>query len=240
MRKKETDIEKVRETFRAFAWLPFEPDRGEETGLPLVFISHPLTNCAITAYRDESGLVTLNLFDEEDARTYRDYMSGLCERRTDPYQIVAMLQKQYRLCFLKYIKSYLSKRDFSGILKQVWIESENPNMDKNVSVKELCRWFKSAEKESLMEKSELSYLESLPERVQVYRGVSVGRNPDGLSWTDNPKVAEWFAHRFDKKSEKGFVRTGFVNKKNILAYFSDRSEKELVIDCKKIENISVL
>lgn len=65
----------------------------------------------------------------------------------------------------------------------------------------------------------------------VYRGVGLDRVKNGLSWTTSLQKAEWFAHRFDVYGKQGYVQKLVVrDKKNILAYFSTRSEEEVVID----------
>ena len=65
----------------------------------------------------------------------------------------------------------------------------------------------------------------------VYRGVGLKRVKNGLSWTTSLQKAEWFAHRFDAYGKQGYVQKLVVkDRKNILAYFSTRSEEEVVID----------
>ena len=74
---------------------------------------------------------------------------------------------------------------------------------------------------------------NLPESIRVYRGVAVGRNPKGLSWTNNLEKARWFSNRFNNENEVGYIQTVVVNKKDILAYFNTRNEDELVCDIRK-------
>lgn len=72
--------------------------------------------------------------------------------------------------------------------------------------------------------------------VTIYRGVKVN-NYRGLSWTIDKSVAEWFARRFGHNGDKCYVFIGTINKKDILALFSSRNEKEVVCDYRKIKNI---
>ena len=60
----------------------------------------------------------------------------------------------------------------------------------------------------------------------MYRGVAVGRNPDGMSWTRELDGAEWFSRRF---GESGYIIKGIAYKKDVLAYFSRRNESEVLI-----------
>ena len=50
-------------------------------------------------------------------------------------------------------------------------------------------------------------------------------------------VAEWFARRFGHNGDKCYIFTGIINKKDILALFNSRNEKEVVCDYRKIKNI---
>lgn len=72
--------------------------------------------------------------------------------------------------------------------------------------------------------------------VTIYRGVKVN-NYCGLSWTIDKNVAEWFARRFGHNGDKCYIFTGIINKKDILALFNSRNEKEVVCDYRKIKNI---
>ena len=70
-------------------------------------------------------------------------------------------------------------------------------------------------------------------------GVAVGRNPQGLSWTQNLETAKWFANRFNTDTKKGYVQVGIAKKEHVLAYFNTRGEDEIVYNSKKLD-ISIL
>ena len=72
--------------------------------------------------------------------------------------------------------------------------------------------------------------------VTIYRGVRVN-NYKGLSWTIDKQRAEWFAKRFGINGEKGYVFTGLIKKKDIIAFFDSRNEEEVVCDYRKIKDI---
>lgn len=112
------------------------------------------------------------------------------------------------------------------------MEEENPNGDVNVSVALAARWFRLADKKSLMYDDEYETYTNLPESFIVYRGVTPGRNPNGMSWTREHDKAEWFSNRFGE----GYVLKGTVNKKDVLAFFSRRGEEEIVIEAKNVKN----
>ena len=66
-------------------------------------------------------------------------------------------------------------------------------------------------------------------------GVGPGREQFGLSWTKNIKTAKWFANRWNNKNP--YIIKAQCFKKDIFAYFNERSEDELVVNVKKIINI---
>lgn len=150
----------------------------------------------------------------------------------DAFGCVNILRQSYYLTFLKFAKESLSLSDFSMLLGKFWTEEENPNGDVNVPVSLSARWFKSADKRVLMYDDEYKTYKDLPETFTVYRGVTPGRNPDGMSWTRDLSKADWFSRRFGD----GYVLEGIANKKDVLAFFSRRGEEEVVIEAKKVKN----
>ena len=103
-----------------------------------------------------------------------------------------------------------------------------------MSKAKMIKFMKIAEKSPLVQ-SDIADL-SDEKTVTIYRGVKVN-NYRGLSWTVDKSVAEWFAKRFGHDGDKCYVFTGRINKKDILALFSSRNEKEVVCDYRKIKNI---
>lgn len=82
----------------------------------------------------------------------------------------------------------------------------------------------------------MRYFRIFRKKSECDRGVAVHRNPEGISWTQDLKTAQWFAQRFDSHKLQGYVRTGIIDKKHILAYFDDRGEKEIVVDRNYLTN----
>ena len=70
--------------------------------------------------------------------------------------------------------------------------------------------------------------------VTIYRGVGSEEYRDGISWTLDREKAEWFATRF---TEDGVVYSAKVKSNDILYYISDRGEKEVIVDPKKLIQI---
>ena len=79
---------------------------------------------------------------------------------------------------------------------------------------------------------EYEVYKDLPETFTIYRGVTPGRNPDGMSWTRECDKAEWFSNRFGE----GYILEGTANKNDVFAFFSRRGEEEVVIEAGKVKN----
>ena len=221
---KQTDLNAVKSVARTFLYLPIE-----ETEVSPVVVQHPFY---------ENGFMMLPN-SPEDPQNKMPKMLDLLNSSEDvtksAFYVFLLLRTAYRLTFIKYSKNYLNREDFSKMLADAWTETENPNRDPNVSLTMATRWFRAADPLYLMSEAERKVFNSFENGATVYRGVAVGRNPMGLSWTDNYEKAFWFAHRFDIAGESGYVQKAQVPRDKMLAYFLRRGEYELVVDTKGIE-----
>jgi hypothetical protein len=224
---KETDIKAVRDTSKSLLYaVHIKPD-------PYGFVSHPYTNHVYVGCSD-GGFIDLR---QEDARKqWLGEMKNILNN-ADLDHIFLMLNKAYYLTWLKFVKQHLSKNDFAKLLVKAYTLAENPNMDTNVPVPNLIRWFKEADKKALMTEEEYTYWENLPEEVEIWRGVSPNRCKYGLSWTDDEQVARWFQRRFITDKDVGYLLHAVVPKKHCLAYFNGRDEKEIVLDVNAVKNL---
>ena len=229
--KSNTDLAAVKSTALSFLYLDVEP-----TKLAPVVVMHPIFENGIVFLKGENAPGNI-LEDEEVLEKARQIVREEINDAKDAMQVYGIIRKSYRLTFFKHVAEYLSINDYSKLLADAWTMSENPNQDVNVSTAAAVRFFKKADKQMLMDEDEFIVYCDLPETFEVYRGVSVGRNPNGLSWTRNKETASWFAHRFDKKDKCGYVQVALAEKKDVLAYFNSRGEDELVISPKSLKEI---
>lgn len=103
-------------------------------------------------------------------------------------------------------KGAISNKDLGECLRRSWKSIENISTDVNVSGSELVSMFKRADKETLMEANEAAFLDSLPDTVMVYWGVTKVNHTrqKALSWTVDYETAVWFANRYrDYESDGG-------------------------------------
>jgi hypothetical protein len=129
-----------------------------------------------------------------------------------PYRLEALIEG------LKKIKT--SKKNKALALASVWIDSETPSIN-------YWTWVGLFEKYGRlsMSKENQEAFDSLPDKVEVYRGTTE-KYDNGLSWTLNEDIAEFFATRFE---EYGEVISKVVDKEDIVAYYGDRDEQEVII-----------
>lgn len=87
---------------------------------------------------------------------------------------------------------------------------------------------------SLMTKKELIFLKNLPEKITIYRGMTEVEKRSknyGVSWTLDRKVAEFYLTYYRNTSTKHLKKTVHklvINKKDAIAYFSERNESEII------------
>lgn len=221
--ERQTRIGEVRSIAKALLYIDIAPTR-------LSYIaSHPFTNTWDTALpREENGKTLIEFVDLREAEGQRQWREALESRIEEAslFTILSMLNKPYILTFLKYAKGAISNEDLGECLRRSWKLIENISTDANVSGRELVSMFKRAAKETLMEESEVAFLNRLPDTVTVYRGVTKVNHTrqKAVSWTVDYETAVWFANRYrDYETESGIheVWTVTVPKERILASFTE-------------------
>lgn len=228
MFSEETNLDKIKDI--AILFLNFEI---KDTELSPLFIIHPYFESGYVSISNE----IINIMENKEnyflaIKKYKDRIMTC-----DLYGLYLLIRKSYRFTFFKYTKEYLSLEDYSKLLSDIWTGSENPNNDVNVSLKESSNMFKLADKKKLMTDEEYLYYESLSNEFKIYRGVAVGRNHNGLSWTIDKEKAEWFSNRFNRNQQVGYLREAICKKEDVLAYFNRRGENEIVVDYNFIKKI---
>lgn len=202
-------------------------------------ISHPFANSGIAFLPGKNGLEMLDITSSEENRMrWRKYLDKCIDQAESVFQISCMLNKPYRLAFLKYAQPHIEEKEFAQLLGLCWIQTEGPNQDVNVSQKEFVEMFQKASTEDLMNLDERRKLAELSDEIEIYRGVTE-KNKDNIlamSWTMKQETAEWFAKRF---GSKGKVYRAKVRKEDILAVFLGRNESEVIVDPKSLKEISL-
>lgn len=227
--KQITDLEKIKSITTSLLHLPMKQTQFE------FIVDHPIFQSPYWIDK-ENNMVDMRESEEALNKAYEEYEKRI-DRITNPLSCMYICRSAYFLTFLKFTRAYWSADDFAIALSEAWVEEENPNGDINVPVSLSEKWFKKAPKELLMNLDEYETYISLPDSFTVYRGVGRGRNPEGMSWTDNLDSAKWFASRF---GDDGYVIRGIVNRSDVLAYFSRRNECEVVIPSDAVKEKSFI
>lgn len=226
--KKVTDLNAIKDITKTMLYLTPKP-----TEFPFI-INHPIFQ---SPYWGEGDNLYNIMESEEWLQKARLAYEDRIDRTDTPLLLMYVCRSAYYLTFLKMTRNHWAADDFAEALSMAWIEEENPNGDVNVPVSLSAKWFREANKEALMELDEFEKYLSLPDAFKVYRGVATGRNPDGMSWTDNFESAEWFAKRF---RNDGYIIEGIADKKNVLAYFSRRKEDEVLIPADMVRDKRII
>ena len=214
----------------------FDPEPTEL--FPLV-VKHPFTDSGIVGIRTPDGEYAIgNIMENpEDLQTWRKQVSRQIDSADSVMQIAYMLTNSYSIGFLKYVQSYLDKTDFSQLLGYLWVCTEAPNSDPNLSKIQMLNLFRKADPAVLMDETELQQFRQLEDLVTVYRGVT-SHNADNvlaLSWTLDRDKAQWFAHRF---GENGTVYEAQITKQHIYAFLNSRGESEVIVDPRGLQDIT--
>ena len=217
---KNTNLARVKDIAKAFLYTDIKSTKIEFVA------SHPFTNTWHTFLPNEIGVVDLH--DEVCAYKWRKSLEGFIEQG-DLLGIFSLMNKAYLLTFLKHTFDYISDLDLGRILSRYWQSIEQISSDNNVKSNDIRKFFKTANKYTLMNEEELKAFERLDSYVEVYRGVTSynRKRKNAFSWTTDKETAQWFANRFGTGT--GEVWTITVPKKRILCLFEGR-EKELVVD----------
>lgn len=238
MRRKNTNMDLVRETAIALLYIDIQ-----ETPFSPTIVSPPFTNTGIAYVQTGTKIKMLNLCQsEDDLNQWRREMKRKIQECTKPYQIIMLLNRPYYLTFLKFTKTYLNSEDLTEITRYAWCRQENPNQDPNMTQSELVQIFSACDKQMLMSQEDWTYYKNLPEELTIYRGTKTQRKNDikALSWTLNPDTAKFFASRFLRNGESGYIFRTTIKKEQTFAYFSDADEAEIVVNPKYLKDIELI
>ncbi len=227
-----TDLAAVKET--AILFLHLEPTPVGNFGN--LFVSHPYLNSS-AAYLQETKEM-FDIFEDTDKfKAWKKEVEAQINSSKDLHSIFFRINNPYKLAFFKYVNEYLSEEDFAEALIYCYTLTEFTSDNTNVSKSQMLNYFKKAKKEYLMDEKELAKYNSLPEQVEIYRGVGDSRYKTEFSWTLNYNKAEWFANRFN--SDTPIIYSCLINKSDIITYIASRGEDEVIVNTKNLKNYQI-
>lgn len=171
------------------------------------------------------------MYDEEDRQRRYDRLSK-AEKLS---HCISVIKKGNRFDYLNYLLKLgaITDKECADMIYDIWTMQERFH-NCGMSKIKLIKFMRIADKVISLPDS----IEQLSDddMVTIYRGVRVN-DYKGLSWTVDKSKAEWFAKRFGINEEKGYVFTGQIKKKDIIAFFDNRNEEEVVCDYRKVKDI---
>lgn len=230
----ETNIEKLKDAAKLLLEIPI--DIEEIYGFPVVH--HPIIKDAYQTVvvrktkENPVGVEILDIRDGDNLEKIKKQYIELIDRCSKAIDFFMIINKPYSGLFFKLVKDFLSIEDYTDMLVDLWTIMEYPNADVNVSKTEWLSFWRKAKINYSPEDKKV--IESLPDEFYVYRGLMPRAKRNALSWTLDKNRAIWFAKRF---KPNGKVYRAIANKKDILAYLSNRNEDEIVIDYRKLKNM---
>ena len=150
--RKETNLDGVKAMARTLLYTDIN-----KTAYSPIVVQHPFTNTGFTMVMRNGEPQCIDITADSNAlHEWRKMVSEQIESSKSAFEIYMMTNKPYGMTFLKYAAHHLSKKDFSQILADAWIRSENPNDDPNLPQAKLLSLFQSAEPRHLMSQDELN------------------------------------------------------------------------------------
>ena len=124
---RETNLDGVKSIARMLLMTPVH-----KTPYSPAVVQHPFTSCGIASLNKGGKFQLLDITaKEEDLKIWQEFMKSKIEGAENVWGIYAFINKPYGLTFLKFAEPHLSKEEFSKLLGDAWIRSENPNDDPN-------------------------------------------------------------------------------------------------------------
>lgn len=162
-------------------------------------------------------------------KQYRQKLEAVGEARKSKNwsSYIYLHERPYRLDAFMDVKDEMDDKDYWSLLSDIWVDSENIWQNKDLWKSALSS--KRPGKSNMMKKDELDELDSLPDKIKIYRGYIKGKNQNGFSWTTDKAKATWFSGRLARGGEKPLVAEATVSKKDVVAYFTRRGESEVVL-----------
>lgn len=153
-----------------------------------------------------------------------------------PEASIWLYERPYRLPRFLAIADYLSDEVYWKTLSEIWTDSENIWQNEEDWRTALLSP-QEGRTEHFMDQDERDRLQSLPERLKVYRGFQTRGNAEGMSWTLNRSVAVWFAHRHlsKERKEEPYLATAEVDRVDVIAIQLARKEDEIILDPRKLK-----
>lgn len=172
-----------------------------------------------------------NIEDINVWNKFQKYLIYLIEQCDNLDELILMINKPYLPTVFKIIEKNLDYFSYNKLLRLVYTYCEFPNHDTNVTFQDWKKYFKKSSKQYLMNESELNVLNSMTEKIMIYRGTDLKyKYYNAFSWTLNKDKAIWYATRF---GSEGKIYMLEIPKDLVIAYFE--IDDEIIFDPQKFK-----
>lgn len=146
MKNNQTSLFAVKEMAKTLLYTDIQ-----KTDFSPFVVQHPFTSSGLVMVMTNGEPQCIDITaDSESLHKWQKMVCQQIDTANNAFEIYMMTNKPYGMIFLKYVASHLSNEDFSQILADAWIRSENPNDDPNLPQAKLLSMFRSAEPQYLM------------------------------------------------------------------------------------------
>lgn len=198
-------------------------------------VYHPFTNYAVVAGKNNKPLDIIK--SEEDFSEFKKICKERIDKAHNLSDILCLINKSYYLGYIHYVKNGISTKDLTQFFSIFYPRIEQPNMDVNMSKKEIVQLMRECGQENLVKEYKTEF-DQLPDTVKMYRGVTSynDKNGKGMIWTTSLLTAEFYARRF---KNDGKIYQAECRKKHILMVKGEGDGLTINVDTRNIRNISL-
>lgn len=228
----ETDFEAIRNVAKSMVDWELEVTKRE----PLNIVHHPFWDSDVITwkYSDEKFEFYYILEDPEGLAISRERMKKILDAATTIDDILPRIKDRYLLVFLHLIERYMSRSDFVRVLRDIWTTVDIINIVGNpYSIQDLVNIVRSCNLLDIMDEEDYNFYQRLPEELTIYRGFIKYSEEDiyHISWTLDLDVAiSTVKQLYENTIEVCVAYEAKINKKDVLAYFSDRNDSTILVD----------
>jgi hypothetical protein len=172
------------------------------------------------------------LYNQQFEAKTQALKDSISEKNWSTY--IFMHERPHRFDAFEAVCDQLDGQEYWSLLSEIWSDSENLWQIGYGRIKKiLSRHLEH--RDHFMDEDEKDFLQQLPDQIRVFRGHQ-NKNQKGFSWTISHTTAAWFGNRF-VKSGQGKVSEGLVSKADIVGIVLGRSEMEIVVDSRKVQDL---
>lgn len=171
----------------------------------------------------------LNKYDQQRKKI----LAEMCEWPINPFALRVNSMNRLEALLLHFqIRNNITDKEYWTTLGETWQVCDNL-FDYQKEVKALFS-AKRRFKKYLMCSKDVLYLNKLPQRITIYRGMTVDEFKSdnyGVSWTLSKKTAKFFTkypRNYQTINRPQKICKLVIPKRQVIAFFNNRNEKEII------------